>query len=133
MQASEEGGTTEIGFHGLRSHKHKGHRLHDSKEKRTIYSPTLNRREQLKKKSVEMTKETKKAGERLSQESLLVQEKREFQRCSSGKPGQMLQTGGERRPKFKILKQHKNFTGMVEGAWTPRAEELHGEGVTQEQ
>ena len=51
MQASEEGGTTEIGFHGLRSHKHKGHRLYDSKEKRTIYSPTLNRREQLKKKN----------------------------------------------------------------------------------
>ena len=48
-----------------------------------------------------MTKETKTAGERLSQESLLVQEKRKFQGCSSGKPGQMLQTGGEKRPKFK--------------------------------
>ena len=49
-----------------------------------------------------MTKETNTAGERLSQESLLVQEKRECQGCGGGKPGQMLQTGGERRPKFKI-------------------------------
>ena len=49
-----------------------------------------------------MTKETNTAGERLSQESLLVQEKRECQGCGGGKPGQMLQTEGERRPKFKI-------------------------------
>lgn len=93
------------------------------KEKRTMCSFTFNKSEQ---EPVRMTKERKRWVKRPSEENLSTQEKREFPGRRSGKPGQMLHTGGETGGPsgewMYNMRAAQSFPGMGEASLVPRAE-----------